>query len=75
MITESSITKNTGRYAMIDTAFFYVPVKFAFNLPHYFTSYMHQKPKKKERKKEKGYEKFASRGFEPGPSESVKTKS
>ena len=33
--------------------------------------------KKEILKKEKkiGYEKFASRGFEPGPSESVRTKS
>ena len=38
MIAVSSITKNTGRYAMIHTAFFYIPVNFAFNLPHYVTS-------------------------------------
>ena len=43
---------------------------------------MHHTGYKKESKKEilkkenkKGYEKFASRGFEPGPSESVRTKS
>ena len=35
MITVSSITKNTGRYAMIRTAFFYISV----NLLHYVTSY------------------------------------
>ena len=40
MITVSSITKNTGRYAMIHTAFFYIPVNFAFNLPHYVANYM-----------------------------------
>ena len=68
MITVSSITKNTGRYAMIRTAFFYISV----NLLHYVTSYMHHTGKK-EIKKE-GYEKFASRGFEPRPSESVRTK-
>ena len=33
MITVSSFTKNTGRYTMIHTAVF------AFNLPHYITSY------------------------------------
>ena len=43
---------------------------------------MHHTGYKKESKKEilkkenkKGYGKFASRGFEPGPSESVRTKS
>ena len=34
----SSITKNTVRYAMIHTALFYIPVNFAFNLPHYVTT-------------------------------------
>ena len=61
MIIVSSITKNTGRYA----------INFAFNLPHYVTSYMHHKGKK-ESKKEIFY--VASREFEPGPSESVRTK-
>ena len=74
MITVSSITKNASRYAMIHTDFFNIPVIFAFNLPHYITSYMHHTGKKRE-KKRKSYEKFASRGFEPGPSESVKSKS
>ena len=66
---------------MIHTVFFYIPVNFAFNLPHYVSSYMHHTGKKESKKeilkKEKkiGYEKFASRGFEPGPSESVRTKS
>ena len=32
---------------------FYVPLKFAFNLPHYVTSYMHHTGKKKESKNEK----------------------
>ena len=44
---------------------FYIPVNFALNLPHYVTSYMHHRVKKK--KKQKGYEKL--------PSESVGTKS
>ena len=35
----SSITKNTGRYAMIHTAFFIFLE--SFNLPHYATNYMH----------------------------------
>ena len=47
----SSITKNTGRYAMIHTAFFYISVNFAFNLPHYATSYMHHTGEKKGGKK------------------------
>ena len=54
MITVSSITKNTGRYAMIHTTFFDVPVNFDFNLSHYVTSYMHHTGKgesKKEIKK------------------------
>ena len=77
MITVSSITKNTGRYAMILTAFFYIPVIFAFNLPHCVTSYMHHAGKKsRNKKKEKkfGYETFVSREFEPGPFESVRSK-
>ena len=82
MITVSSITNNTGRYAMI-YRIFYIPVNFAFNLPHCVTSYMHhtgkkerkKRFKKKGKKKLKGYEKLASRGFEPGCSESVRTKS
>ena len=36
---------------------FYIPVNFAFNLPHYVTSYMHHKREKEEEKK-KGYEKL-----------------
>ena len=64
---------------MIHTAFFYIPVNFVFNLPHYVTSYMHHTGKKESKKgilkKEKklGYEKSASRGFEPGPSETMRT--
>ena len=65
---------------MIHTAFFHIPVNFAFNLPRYVTSYVRhtgKKESKKEllKKEKKGYEKFASRRFEPGPSESVRTKS
>ena len=53
MVTESSIAINTVRYAMIHMAFFfYIPANFAFNLPHYVTSYMHHTGKK-ESKKEK----------------------
>ena len=71
MITVSSITKNTGRYAKI-YRIFYIPVNFAFNLPHCVTSYMYHTGKK-ERKKE--ILKKGKRGFEPGRSESVRTKS
>ena len=79
MITVSSITKNPGRNALIRTAFFFIPVNFAFNLPHHAAGYMHHTGKKRvekifKQKTKKGYEKFASRGFEPGPSESVRTK-
>ena len=59
---------------------FYIPVNFAFNLPHYVTSFIHHTGKKECTKKilkkiKKGFEKFVSRGFEPGPSELVRTKS
>ena len=54
---------------MIHTAFIYIPVNFAFNLPHYVTSYIHRTGEKES------YNQLASRGFEPGPSESVRTKS
>ena len=50
MITVSSITKNASRYAMIHTDFFDIPVIFAFNLPHYITSYMHHTGKKRKKK-------------------------
>ena len=74
MITVSSITK-----IPLDTLW-YMPhflnsCKLALNLPHYITSYMHHTDKKESKKEilKKG-KKFASRGFKPGPSESVKTK-
>ena len=35
---------------MIHTAFFYIPVNFAFNLRHYVTSYMHHTAKKESKK-------------------------
>ena len=35
---------------MIHTAFFYIPVNFAFNLPHYVTCYMHHTGKKESKK-------------------------
>ena len=74
MITESSITKNTGRYAMIDTAFFYVPVKFAFNLPLYFTSYMHQKQKKRKERKKKATKNLLQGDLNPDPQNQLKLK-
>ena len=49
MITVSSITKTTGRHAMIHTAFF-ISLNFAFNLPHYVTSYMPHKGEKESKK-------------------------
>ena len=48
----SGITINTGRYARYIWHFFYILVDFAFNLPHYVTSYRHHTIKK-ESKKEK----------------------
>ena len=50
MITVSSITKNSGRNALIRTAFFFIPVNFAFNLPHHAASYMHHTGKKRVEK-------------------------
>ena len=50
MITASSITKNPGRNALIRTAFFFIPVNFAFNLPHHAASYMHHTGKKRVEK-------------------------
>ena len=50
MITLSSITKNTGRYA--DTyLIFHILVNFAFNLPHYVISYMHHTVKRRVKKR------------------------
>ena len=34
---------------MIHTAFFYIPVNFAFSLPHYVTRYMHHTGKKESK--------------------------
>ena len=55
MITVSSTTKNTGRYAMLhkNSIFFCIPVNFAFNLPHYVTSYIHHTVKREVTKKKK----------------------
>ena len=59
----------------------FVFVYFVFKLPHYATSYMHPTGKKESKKrfekekKKSGYENFASKVFEPGPSESIRTKS
>ena len=36
-----------------DGIFLYIPVNFAFNLPHYVTSYMHHTGKKESKKKKK----------------------
>ena len=49
-IAVSSIAINTAIYAMIHMAFFYIPINFGFNLPHYVTSYMHHKGKNKSKK-------------------------
>ena len=68
-----SITKNTGRHAMIQNAFLY-SCKLCFQ----FTSlcyYMYHTGKKEIKKKRGGFEKFASTGFVLGPSKSVRTKS
>ena len=69
---------------MIHAYIFYVPVNFAFNLLHHVISYMHHTAKKESKKqiknkkikkmKKYGYDRFALRGFEPGPPESVRTK-
>ena len=69
MITVSSVTTNTGRYAIWYITHFYVPVNFPFNLPHYVTSYMHHTGKKETKK-----EIFKKRK-KNAPSESVRTKS
>ena len=54
---------------MIHTAFFYIPVIFAFNSPHFINSYMHHTGKKRKKKrKKKVTKKFASRGLEPSES-------
>ena len=66
---------------MTHTAFFHIPVNFAFNLPHYATSYMHHTGKKESEKEilKKIKKKIRSKnllqgGFEPAPLESVRTK-
>ena len=50
MITVSSITKNPGRNALIRTEFLFIPVNFAFNLPHHAASFMHHTGKKRVEK-------------------------
>ena len=52
---------------------FYIPVNFAFNLPHYVTSYMHHIGKKESEKDIK--KKKKKKGWLTEPSESVRTKS
>ena len=73
MITVSSITKNTSRYAMIHTDFFDIPVIFAFNLPHYITSYMHHTGKKRK-KKEKVTKNLHQEDSNPDPPNQLKVK-
>ena len=73
-----SITKNTGRHAMIQNAFLYsCKLCFQFTSLCYYMYHRGKKEIKKKRKKEKkgGFEKFASTGFVLGPSKSVRTKS
>ena len=43
----------TLRYHNYTYGIFYIPANFAFNLPHYVTSYMHHTGKKKREKKKK----------------------
>ena len=60
---------------------FYIPVNIAFNLHIMLLAICNIQVKKKVKKrfektkKNKKYEKFVRRGFEPGPSESVRIKS
>ena len=65
MVTVSSIAINTAIYAMIHMAFFYIPINFGFNLPHYVTSYMHHKGKNKSKKEKekKGARKICYKGI------------
>ena len=73
MITVSSITKNPGRNALIRTAFFFIPVNFAFNLPHHAASYMHHTGKKrvekifKQKTKKKGTKNSLQGDSNPDP--------
>ena len=77
MITVSSITKNTDRDAVIHTAFL-IFLQTLLSIYHIMLlaicTTQVKKRVKKENKKKKGCEKFASRGFKPAPSESVRTK-
>ena len=57
---------------------FYIPVNFAFNLPHYVTSYMHHTGKKenrkeKEKEKNKVTKNLLQRDSNPDPIEYVRT--
>ena len=76
MITVPSITKNTDRDAVIHTAFL-IFLQTLLSIYHIMLLAICTTQVKKRVKKEKkeGHEKFASRGFEPGPSEYVRTKS
>ena len=80
MITVFSTTKNTGRNAMIHTTFFYIPVNFAFNIPHHVTSYMHRASKKESEKeilkkeKNKPTKNFLRRDLNPDPQNQLELK-
>ena len=47
---------------MIHTAFFYIPVIFAFNSPHFINSYMHHTGKKRKKKEKKRLQKNLLQG-------------
>ena len=76
MITVSSITKNTDRDAVIHTAFliFLQTLLSIYHIMLLAICTTQVKKRVKKENKKKGYEKFASRGFKPAPSESVRTK-
>ena len=76
MITVSSITKNTDRNAVIHTAFliFLQTLLSIYHIMLLAICTTQVKKRVKMKNKKKGYEKFASRGFKPGPSELVRTK-
>ena len=71
-----SITKNTDRDAVIHTAFliFLQTLLSIYHIMLLAICTTQVKKRVKKENKKKGYEKFASRGFKPAPSESVRTK-
>ena len=71
-----SITKNTGRHAMIQNAFLYsCKLCFQFTSLCFYMYHTGKKEIKKKKKEKRGFEKFASTRFVLGPSKSVRTKS